>query len=148
MVIGGVQCIPLVNTDTQIIVAMPTLPFGTYNVQVEGDNGYAYPAISVTNTLSVSNISAFTGSNQGNIIMFTGQGFPNSTNDSTLQIFLNCNSVLLDLELVVVSPASMSVRIAPGTFQHCEISLRYQSINVKYPYSTSPTLVPNITLSP
>ncbi len=87
------------STSTSISFAYPALAAGSYLITVNVNGVNAFPLLPTSTDLVIGNPSTTTGSNKGQIISVTGNGFTTINNANNV-VYYNCTAALLQLPII------------------------------------------------
>jgi hypothetical protein len=124
--VGNINCPLLITNDTYLSFKYPSLPAGTYTIDIFAGYGYTTPEIITYTSLYGLSFQGSSGSTNGNIVNYTGNGFTNNIKDQLLNIYFTCGSTISQLKVITATPTYTSFLIPNTTTKmNCTISYTY-----------------------
>jgi hypothetical protein len=143
--VGKTTVALLSNTVSSLTFSYPALPAGSYPVTVSLTGVNAYPILQTTTTLRIGTISS-TGSNLGQILSVTGNGFSPIT-DPGNNVYYICASVPTFIPILTITPTNVTFEIPPNANSACQINVTMKLNNTLTTYTTSAARTPLVSVT-
>lgn len=134
------------DSATSISFAYPALSAGQYLITVDVNGVNAFPLLPSSTELIIGAPSATSGSNKGQIITVSGNGFT-TAKDLNNVIYYNCSAVAIELPIISMTRTSVSFEIPSNPELTCKVNVTMGLTFYPFDYAQSAAKTPKVTIT-
>jgi hypothetical protein len=144
--VGDTAVVLTVNSPTSISFAYPALSAGQYLITVNVGGVNAFPLLPTTTNLIIETPSSTSGSNKGQIISVTGNGYT-TISDVNNVIYYNCSEVAIELPIISMTRTNVTFEIPTNPGLTCKVNVTMGLTFYAFDYTQSAVKTPNVTIT-